>query len=572
MLEAGGPELAREHVGWLDGDRNGMIRRLVLAGFSGTGKTTVGAKLAAHRGWQVVDTDAEIERTAGKSIPDIFEQEGEAAFRRYERAELLKALAQDQVIVATGGGAVVPEDAWSEGVLGSDGTFVVTLDASPEILHRRLTLARERHGDKVKRPLLDAADSLQKIADLKASRAAAYARAAVTIPVDDRTPLETVHDLSEIIDLGNGVHSTIDLNLPHASSRIRIGTGSRQLLAEAIAESWPRARRIWIAADEHVEDHATASVRLLEGAGYDVRSTLVPSGEGAKSLQGLAALYDWLLDGGVQRQDVLVALGGGKVGDLAGFAAATVLRGIGLVQLPTTLLSMVDSSIGGKTAINHAAGKNLIGAFYQPSQVLIDPFFLGTLQERELASGWAEVIKHGEIQRSTPGGESGHLRDVLRRNLPALKRLDDPLMSWVIRQNLTIKAAVVTEDEREAGLRAILNYGHTLGHAIEASGYQLLHGEAISVGLAGAVRLAVELGRIDAGEVGRIEETLTGYGLPVRAQGDVDAVLARTGSDKKKASGKQQWILANRKRGVDIETGVPPDAVARVATAILRDA
>lgn len=310
-------------------------------------------------------------------------------------------------------------------------------------------------------------------------------------------------------------------------------------------------------------------MRALRAAGYDARAMAVPSGEDAKSLAGLTALYDWMLGNGVQRQDVLVALGGGKVGDLAGFAAATVLRGIGLVQLPTTLLSMVDSSIGGKTGINHPAGKNLIGAFYQPPRVLIDPELLRTLPERELTSGWAEVIKHGEIQASTPGGERGHLRSVLVQNRPALQRLEDPLLAWVIRQNLTIKAAVVTEDEREAGLRAILNYGHTLGHAIEASGYRYLHGEAIAVGLVGAVRLAANLGRIDACEVARVEETVHAYGLPTRADADLEDVLRRIGSDKKKTGGKQQWVLANRQGGVDIETDVPPDAIEAAARGIL---
>jgi 3-dehydroquinate synthetase len=158
---------------------------------------------------------------------------------------------------------------------------------------------------------------------------------------------------------------------------------------------------------------------------------------------------------------------------------------------------------------------------------------------------------------------------VLRLNGAALRRLEDPLVSWVIRQNLTIKAAVVTEDEKEAGLRAILNYGHTLGHAIEASGYHLLHGEAISVGLGGAVRVAAALDRIDSSEIARIEAILTGYGLPIRAKGDLATVLARTGSDKKKSSGKQVWVLANRKGRVELETGVPDDTVSKVAGAIL---
>lgn len=546
-----------------------MIERLILIGFSGTGKSAVSEEVAARLGWEVIDTDAEIQRTTGKSIPEIFELEGEPAFRRYERTELIRALGRDDVVIATGGGAVIVEDIWGREGVGGNGNLVVTLDASAETIHERLTRSQELHGDAVKRPLLDAANSLQKITEMKAARASAYARAHVTIPVDTRSVAETADDLADLVNLGNGIDSTIALELPGVSTHIQIGSGSRNLLADIVRDQWPKANRIWIAADENVSDQSHHAAMLLRETGFDVRTTSIPSGEGSKSIAGLTALYDWLLDGGVQRQDVLVALGGGVIGDLVGFAAATVLRGIGLVQVPTTLLAMVDSSIGGKTAINHATGKNLIGAFYQPSRVLIDPRMLTTLPARELASGWAEVIKHGEIQRSTPGGKTGHLRDVLILNHAALMRLETPLLSWVIRQNLTIKAAVVAEDERESGMRAILNYGHTLGHAIEASGYRYLHGEAIAVGMVGAVRLASEMDRIDSADIDRIEKTLTGFELPIRAEIDVQEVLRRIGSDKKKTSGRQQWVLANRGGGVDLETEVPATAIERAASSIL---
>jgi shikimate kinase/3-dehydroquinate synthase len=546
-----------------------MIDQLVLIGFSGTGKTTVGSEIASRLGWRLVDTDDEILRTTGKSIPEIFDSEGEPAFRRYERAELLRALDGPGVVVATGGGAVITEDAWLPDLLGRSRVLVVRLDAPAETIHRRLNEARERHGDAVKRPLLDTVNSLQKMTEMMAAREAFYARAQVTIPVAHRTVAETVGDLEELVRLSNGGVSTVDLDIPGVRSEVVVGRGARRRLADTLRNEWPKARRIWIAADEHVGFHATEMVAGLTASGFDARLHFVPSGEGEKSVAGLSALYDWMLGEGIQRQDVVVALGGGKVGDLVGFAAATVLRGVGLVQIPTTLLSMVDSSIGGKTAINHPTGKNLIGAFYQPRHVLIDPDLLATVPPRELASGWAEVVKHGEIQHSTPGGDTGHLREVLALNRTALSRIDGAVTPWVIRQNLTIKAAVVSEDEREAGLRAILNYGHTLGHAIEASGYSLLHGEAISAGLSGAVRIAAAMGRIDGAEVDRIERTLTGFGLPVRARAGVEDVLSRIGSDKKKSAGKQQWVLANRDGLVTIETDVPDDAIRQAAEAIV---
>lgn len=546
-----------------------MIDTLVLAGLSGTGKSTVAREVATLLGWTAIDTDDNIRTTTGLTIPEIFQREGESAFRAYERYELSRALDQQSVVIATGGGAVIAEDAWTGEMLQRPGVLTVTLDAPAEEVLARLTDASAKYGDAVKRPLLDAVDTLQKIRTMKEERATAYARSSVTLPVGGRSIAEVAADLTELVLLGNGQPSAVPLTLPGSQSTIEAGNGSRHRLARVIQTTWPRAQQIWLAYDTNVAEHAGELRNGLEVAGLKVRDHAIPSGESQKSLKGLAELYDWLLGGGVQRQDVLVALGGGKVGDLAGFAAATVLRGVGLVQLPTTLLSMVDSSIGGKTAINHPAGKNLIGAFYQPAHVLIDPELLKTVPTRELASGWAEVIKHGEIQRSTPGGDSGHLREVLRLNRQRLIDLQEPVLSWVIRQNLTIKAAVVMADEKESGLRGILNYGHTLGHAIEASGYRYLHGEAIAVGLVGAVRLAAAMDRIAPEEIDRIETLVQDFGLPIRAEVDADDVVARTASDKKKSAGKQQWVLAKSDRYVSIETDVPDALVRQVAQEVM---
>jgi len=192
----------------------------------------------------------------------------------------------------------------------------------------------------------------------------------------------------------------------------------------------------------------------LEASGFSVLQKDVPAGESSKSWGTAGELLDWLLNGGIERSDVVIALGGGVIGDLAGFVAASVLRGVPLVQIPTSLLAMVDSSVGGKTGINQAAGKNLIGAFYQPPIVLIDPEFLKTLPIRELRSGWSEIVKHAFIQPSTPGGERADLLRFLERNVQALNRLDEPAITYAIRRNVALKAAVVEADERETGIRA----------------------------------------------------------------------------------------------------------------------
>ncbi len=249
------------------------------------------------------------------------------------------------------------------------------------------------------------------------------------------------------------------------------------------------------------------------------------------------------------------------IGDLTGFVAATCLRGLGLVQIPTTLLAMVDSSVGGKTGVNHDAGKNLIGAFYQPPLVVIDPAFLDTLPTRELTSGWAEIVKHAVIQPSTPGGERGDLLAFLERNTDRLRRRAEPVTSYVIRRNVALKAAVVEADEHEAGIRAYLNFGHTLGHAIEAAGYRYLHGEAIALGMRAAVRIGAAVGTCDAPLVDRLDALLDRFGLPARGEFDPSRVLELVGSDKKRSAGRQRWVLPLAVGGVVVRDDVPEHVV-----------
>ena len=287
-----------------------------------------------------------------------------------------------------------------------------------------------------------------------------------------------------------------------------------------------------------------------------MQRAVVPPGEGSKSLAGAGALYDQLLGNRVERSDLVLALGGGVVGDLAGFIAATVLRGVGFVQMPTSLLAMVDSSVGGKTGINHPAGKNLIGAFYQPPLVLIDPEFLQTLPPRELRQGWAEVIKHAIIQPSTPSGEAGDLEDFLLRNRRQLTNLCDPALTYALRRNVTLKSRVVEADERESGVRAYLNFGHTAGHAIEASDYRHMHGEAVAIGMHAASRLSWLEGRVPEERVESIVDLLHSYELPTRAAFEPERVLDLIGSDKKRFGGKTSWVLLESHGGVSISREV----------------
>lgn len=534
-----------------------MITRVVLVGFSGTGKSTTGRLVASALGWSLVDMDGEIERREGTTIPELFDRQGEAYFREREATLLRECLERTEVVVSTGGGAVCTEDAW-KALRAAPGTYVVGFEASPEEIQRRIDRHRNEAapGETAHRPMLDAEDPLERIRGLLAAREEFYRRADVTIPVGTRTAERTAADITELVRLSSGIPSEIQLETTSSPSRILVGTGSRDSLMPLMTERFPKARRVWIAADEHVAKAHRSWLGGLGEAGPAPSLYSVPPGEGSKSLDGLSGLYDWMIGGGVERNDVAVAVGGGVTGDLVGFAAATTLRGIGLVQVPTTLLSMVDSSVGGKTGINHSAGKNLIGAFFQPPLVIVDPAFLETLPDRELRSGFAEVIKHAVIQASTPGGEAGFLFDVLERNADALLRLEDPLVSWVIRQNISLKAAVVEADEKESYLRQILNFGHTIGHGIEAADYSLLHGEAVAVGMVAAMSIGVEKGLVDASMRERLVRLLEAFGLPTAARFDPQVVRERMSRDKKKASGVQQWVMPRAEGGVEIRTDV----------------
>lgn len=539
----------------------GAVRRLVLAGMSGVGKSTAGRLAADLLGWRLVDMDAALEAEAGISVPEWFRSRGEASFREAERALLARSLGDEGVVIATGGGAVIDDAVWTPDLLGSEGTLVVALDAEPETSLVRLRAQVEAEGGAAERPLLAGDDPLARFRSMKAARQPAYDRAALTLAVDGSTPAQVAADLAWLAGAGDG--PDVALRTETAESAIHVRPGLLARLGTLARERWPKARGCWVVSDGNVAAiHGAAATAALEDAGFAVRLRAVPAGEGSKSVTGIADLWDWMLGGGVERSDVVVALGGGVVGDLAGFAAATTLRGVGLVQVPTSLLATVDSSVGGKTGINHPAGKNLIGAFLQPPLVVIDPVLLKTAPERELRGGWAEIVKHGVIQRSTPGGERNDLGRFLARNADRLRRLEEPALSYLIRRNVALKAAVVEADERETGIRAYLNFGHTLGHAIEASDYALLHGEAVALGMRAAARIGVEMGACDAATEAAIGEGLDRFGLPARHAIDPARVLKLVGSDKKRAHGRQRWVLPLTGGGVEIRDDVPPAAVA----------
>jgi 3-dehydroquinate synthase len=298
----------------------------------------------------------------------------------------------------------------------------------------------------------------------------------------------------------------------------------------------------------------------LESAGFRGRSILIPDGEAYKDYFWSYHIVTELLKMGLNRNSCIIALGGGVIGDITGFAAALYMRGIHFVQTPTTLLAQVDSSVGGKTGVNHALGKNMIGAFYQPRLVWIDVSVLGTLPQRELLCGIAETIKYGVIW-------DPDLFDFMETARDRIMGLEADALAYIVRRSCEIKAQVVSEDEREGGLRAILNFGHTVGHAVETeTGYtRFLHGEAVAMGMYYAARLSEETGLMEQGGANRIRDLLEAYGLPWELPDDLsaDALIAHMRLDKKAEAGELRFVLPEKMGMVRIVKGVKPQDIKR---------
>lgn len=324
----------------------------------------------------------------------------------------------------------------------------------------------------------------------------------------------------------------------------------------------------YIITDEGVHRQARRAQFSLEAAGIAAHMFIMPSGETHKTLETVQLVYRWLAERKAERGHLVVAVGGGVVGDLAGFVAATYLRGLPLAQVPTTLLAMMDAAVGGKVAVDLPQGKNLVGAFYQPKFVLVDVSTLQTLPKRELTSGWAEAIKHGLIL-------DRDLLDAFETHRHSLLALEQDIATDIIRRSVAIKANVVSQDERETlGIRILLNYGHTIGHAIESTtGYSsFLHGEAVSVGMMGAARIGNAMGLLADEEVERQRQLLESYGLPLSCgEMDIAAVTDAMMSDKKVKGRSNRWVLLDGIGNATVRSDVPAAVVQQTLEALAVD-
>lgn len=524
--------------------------------------------LAQRLGRPLCDIDALVEEECGERVATIFARYGEEYFRACESRALAKAAqTTGGAIIATGGGIVTrPENR----ALMAEQGMRVFLDVEPATALERLLAqkeaARASGNFPETRPLLAGPDPLAALHTLFEARARWYKEVEFTCSTQGKRAERVVQEIIAML-IGarelEGVAPIVRRVHVGEGYDVVVDWGGMGRLAHYLTQLHLPSR-VFLITDSNVQHlYAQPILQNLAYAGFISHLYTIPAGETSKSQQQLNSIYDWLLEHHAERGEAIIALGGGVVGDLVGYAAATYLRGVPLIQVPTSLLAQVDAAIGGKTGINHARGKNLIGAFYHPRLVLVDPAALLTLPTRERTEGWAEVVKYGIIL-------DAELFAQLETNVDALREFSHPpveLLCSIVARCIDLKVMIIEEDEREQGRRAILNYGHTIAHALEnRAGYgEWLHGEAVSLGMVVGAAMAQEARMLASDDVLRQNRLLAALGLPVAYHGSVRAqdILAAVQLDKKVANKRVRWIMPRRIGEVTI-TQLPENLVLHV--------
>lgn len=544
---------------------------IILVGMMGAGKTTIGRALANSLGKKFVDSDHEIQDRTGVDIPVIFEIEGEAGFRRRESEVLIDLVKRDNIILATGGGAILSPE--NRQLLKGKG-IVIYLRASVNDLYRRTRYDKNR-------PLLQTRNLFIKLNELYIQRDALYRETAhIVIDSGKQSVSQLAQKLiNKLISTNTSIFlqntnphtmQTISVDLPPSSEKrsypIHIGYGILEQ-THLILSCLPQKKVAIVSNTTVAPLYLEKLMIVMKKQGIICVPIILPDGESHKNWEILNLIFDALLQNHCERNTTMIALGGGVIGDLTGFAAATYLRGVPYIQIPTTLLAQVDSSVGGKTGINHKLGKNMIGAFYQPRMVLADSATLNTLPNRELRAGLAEIIKYGLIRDRA-------FFDWLEQNMHHLLARDHASLNEAILRSCENKAEIVAADEKEKGIRALLNLGHTFGHAIEnAMGYGTwLHGEAVAAGIVLAAELSRRMKLISDANVDRVRKIFIQAGLPITTPKlPQERYLQLMMLDKKVDEGKKRFILLKSIGEAVIQTDIPPALLTETILSCMAD-
>ena len=540
------------------------MRHLYLIGNMGSGKTTVGKRVAERLGLPFYDLDQRIEQATGLTIAELFTQQGEARFRDLESCALAEIAYLPQGVVATGGGVVLRAD--NRALMRSRG-WVIYLRASPDTLWRRLKHATDR-------PLLRTESPYETLRAIVQARESLYQEADWVIETDALSPEEVAEAIARLAAPTPEAPLVIPV-LPNQPNEypVLIALGLIANAAEAISERI-QPTRVALLTHTNLRHYAEPLQRAFTQRGVPARTITLPSGERIKSLRMAERLYAQLLEAGCERGSLLIVVGGGVLGDLGGFVAATYMRGIPYVQVPTTLLAQVDSSVGGKVAVDLPQGKNLVGAFHQPLMTLIDPETLRTLPLRHWRNGFAEMLKYGAALHI---GLWRRLQLFVEAKVVSARRVHKEAALWTlpIARCVSLKAQIVSEDERDlSGRRALLNFGHTVGHAIEAAlGYRgWLHGEAIAAGMVAEAEIGRVMGITPPEVAEELRETIVQAGLPTQLPAgiDADALLTRMRHDKKRAGDSLSIVLLEAIGNARLVPNIPVEAIrealARCAT------
>ena len=528
-------------------------RHIYFTGFMASGKSRIGRALAERINRQFIDTDALIVEQTGKSISEIFLEEGEAAFRAKEKALIESLATQEEPLVISLGGGALSQESIIQTIRESG--FLIRLWAKPEVLSERI-------GRKNTRPLmngLNEEERLKKIKEMLKTREPFYSKADFSVESSDEFSEQYVADrILNILHFYKNYALSVETS---SGERYPIFIGHNILhligyLLEGLKLN--QTHKFLVCTDTNIAKAQHKTLMNIKSQAGNCPIFKFRAGEINKTLSSLNQLYSYMLHREFSRKSCLLQFSGGVVGDMAGFGAATYQRGIPFIQLPTTLLSMVDSSVGGKVAVNHPAGKNMIGAFYQPKAVVCDLATLSTLNDNEFKAGIAEIVKYGVIY-------SEPFFSYMEQNVSAILKRDETVLKELIFRSCSIKAEVVHIDEKENDLRAILNYGHTFGHAIEKlTNYDTYsHGIAVSLGMRVAARVSVLLGVLDKESETRQKQLLDALLLPEAADFKIDkeAAWQAMGIDKKAEKGTRVYILPTAIGHVEKFTNISEDII-----------